>query len=178
MRSARLAALALAALIGAGPAAHAADAERQADVARRGAEVMPFDLAATTHVFTKTTRGGTQRVVAKQTTDAAQVRLVRTHLRDIQRQFQHGDFSGPTHVHGAEMPGLRALQAAPPGAIGVSYHDVDGGAELNYTTRDAKLVEALHRWFDAQLSDHGHDAMAGHDSMAGHAHHPGDAAKP
>ncbi len=29
----------------------AADAKRQAEVAQRGADVMPFSLAATTHVF-------------------------------------------------------------------------------------------------------------------------------
>ena len=170
MRSADRAALALA-LASVSWAVHAADADRQADVARRGAEVMPFDLAATTHVFTKTARGGTQRVVAKQRADATQVRLVRMHLREIRQQFERGDFSGPTHIHGAEMPGLAALKAAPPGAIGLSYRDVEAGAELAYTTEDPKLVDALHRWFDAQLSDHGHDAMTGH------AHPGADAAK-
>jgi hypothetical protein len=39
---------------------------------------------------------------------------------------------------------------------------VEAGAKLTYRTSDAKLVAALHRWFDAQLSDHGTDAMAGH----------------
>ena len=48
---------------------HAADLARQADVAGRGADVMPFDLKATTHVFTKTAHGGVQRVVAKSATD-------------------------------------------------------------------------------------------------------------
>ena len=36
------------------------------------------------------------------------------------------------------------------------------GAELTYRTADPKLVAALHKWFNAQLSDHGADAMAGH----------------
>src|SRR6476661_8385628 len=44
---------------------HASDSARQAEVARRGADVMPFDLKATTHVFTKTADGGVQRVVAQ-----------------------------------------------------------------------------------------------------------------
>lgn len=35
------------------------------------------------------------------------------------------------------------------------------GAELDYKTTDPKLVAALHKWFDAQLSDHGSDAMEG-----------------
>ena len=32
---------------------------------------------------------------------------------------------------------------------------------------EARLVAALHQWFDAQLSDHGKDAVQGH------AHHDG-----
>lgn len=142
--------------------ATAADAQRQADVARLGADVMPFSLQATTHVFTRAADGGTQRVVAKNGADAQQVKLVREHLHDIRVQFLKGDYSGPSHIHGAEMPGLAELQAAKPGQVSIDYKDVKAGAELTYRTADARLVAALHRWFDAQLSDHGADAMAGH----------------
>jgi hypothetical protein len=123
---------------------------------------MPFSLKATTHIFTKTADGGIQRVVAKRAADAEQIELVRKHLRDIQAQFLKGNFSGPTHIHGAEMPGLAELEAAKPGQIAIDYRDVDAGAQLSYRTTDARLALALHRWFDAQLSDHGDDAMAGH----------------
>jgi len=141
---------------------HAAGLPRQAEVARRGADVMPFDLKTTTHIFSKTDKGGTQRVVVKDARDSVQTRLVREHLHEIRQQFQNGDFSGPTHVHGACMPGLSELKLSKPGAIAVDYREVHGGAELNYRTNDPTLVAALHRWFDAQLSDHGADAMQGH----------------
>lgn len=145
---------------------HAADPQRQAEVAILGAGVMPFSLKATTHVFTKTSGGGIQQVVAKDAADTLQVRLVREHLRDIQMQFRKGEFSGPSHIHGNQMPGLAQLKQAKPGQIAISYKGVDGGAELTYRTANPKLVSALHAWFDAQLSDHGADAMAGH-----HHHH-------
>lgn len=145
--------------------AHGADAQRQAEVAHRGGDVMPFDLKATTHIFTKSAEGGTQRVVAKRANDTAQVRLVRQHLHDIEAEFRKGDFSGPSHIHGDDMPGLAELKAAKPGEIAVDYKEVNGGAELRFRARDAKLIAALHQWFDAQLADHGADAMAGH------AHH-------
>jgi hypothetical protein len=138
------------------------DASRQAEVAKRGPDVMPFSLAATTHVFTRTDEGGTQRVVAKLASDAKQARSIRAHLQEIQAQFLRGDFSGPSHIHGDEMPGLADLKAARPGALAIDYQDVEGGAQLTYRTADRKLVAVLHRWFDAQLSDHGPDAMAGH----------------
>jgi hypothetical protein len=140
----------------------AADAASQADVARRGADVMPFSLAATTHVFTTTAEGGVQRVVVKDASDAGQVALVRAHLHDMQVRFAAGDFAGPAHVHGAVMPGLAELRSAQPGRLKVDFREVDGGAELTFRSADAALVEALHRWFDAQLADHGADAMAAH----------------
>lgn len=142
--------------------ASAADAQRQAEVATRGADVMPFELAATTHVFTKTDHGGIQRVVAKNGADVEQIKLVRQHLRDIQARFLKGDFSGPSHIHGEDMPGLAELRMAKPGQLAIDYRDLANGAELKYRTRNLELVAALHTWFDAQLADHGHDAMEGH----------------
>ncbi len=141
--------------------ASAADAQRQAEVARRGAEVMPFSLAATTHVFTETADGGVQRVVAKRADDAKQIALVREHLHAIQAAFSTGDFSAPAQIHGMQMPGLATLKAAKPGQIAIAYQDVPAGAELTYRSADATLVAAIHQWFGAQLADHGHDAMAG-----------------
>jgi hypothetical protein len=150
--------------------AHAADAQRQADIARLGADVMPFSLQSTTHIFTKTAEGGTQRVVARNADDTQQLNLVRAHLHDIRAQFLKGDFSGPAHIHGAQMPGLAALRAAKPGQVAIDYKDVKGGAELAYRTADVRLVAALHQWFDAQVSDHGADAMVGNEH-----HHDGGA---
>lgn len=165
----KTAALAIALALAAGVApAQTADAARQAEVARRGADVMPFSLAATRHVFTKTSDGGTQRVVARKPSDTAQVKLVRQHLREIETQFRRGDFTGPAHIHGAQMPGLADLESARPGEIAIDYRDVPGGAELAYRTANPALVTALHSWFDAQVSDHGHDAMAGHGPMHHH----------
>ena len=152
-------------------AADTADAQRQAEVAKRGPDVMPFSLQATVHIFTKTADGGTQRVVARNIADAGQTRLVRQHLREIQAQFLKGDFSGPAHIHGQDMPGLAQLRSAKPGQVAIEYREVEGGAELVFRSADAGLVSALHQWFDAQVSDHGPDAMAGHQ------HHHGEQPK-
>ena len=148
--------------------AFSTDTQRQADVAKRGAEEMPFELSATTHFFTKSKDGGTQRVIAKDASDAVQIRLVREHLREIQSQFGKSDFSGPARIHGTDMPGMAQLKAAKPGQITIAYREVSAGAELTYQTKTAALVKALHAWFDAQLADHGADAMAAHE------HHQGD----
>lgn len=59
------------------------------------------------------------------------------------------------------MPGLEELRSAKQGQMAIVYRAVDGGAELTYRTSDPMTVAALHKWFDAQLSDHGADAMEG-----------------
>jgi len=158
-------ALSLAIAIAAGTpfVAQAASSQRIADVAERGKDVMPFDLTATTHIFTKTAYGGTQRLVVKRASDTSQVKLVRQHLKEIRSEFSHGDFSGPMHTHGTEMPGLAQLRSAKPGQVVIQYKEVAGGAELTYKSTEPVLVAALHKWFDAQLSDHGPDAMEGHE---------------
>ena len=140
---------------------------RQEAVRERSADVMPFDMNATTHIFTKTRDGGVQRVVVKSSGDTKQTALIRRHLKDIADRFARGDFGAPTDVHGAEMPGLAALKAAVPGELHVRYRDLQSGAEIQYSSHDPKLVSALHEWFDAQVADHGTDAMVGHahDSM-------------
>jgi len=140
----------------------AADARRQAEVVQRGADVMPSSVKASTHVFTKTPDGGIQRVVAKNANDAATAKSVRLHLEEIRQAFLAGDFAGPAHIHGEDMPGLATLRAAKPGQVTIDYREVRGGGELVFRSADAAVVAALHQWFEAQLSDHGSDAMEGH----------------
>jgi len=140
--------------------AYGADAQRQADVAQRGADVMPFNLNATTHVFQKTADGGTLQLVVKDVSDTKQIEMVRAHLRMMQGRFQERDFSGPAHIHGADMPGLAKLKGAKPGGYIVSYQDTDNGARLHFKATDADLVSAIHTWFEAQMADHGADARA------------------
>jgi hypothetical protein len=46
--------------------------------------------------------------------------------------------------------------------IRIDYKDLSDGGEVRYSSSHPPLVAALHRWFDAQLSDHGADAKKGH----------------
>lgn len=133
-----------------------AGADRQAEVAERGGEVMPFDLERTTHSFDKTATGGVQTVVADDPTDAAQIALIHEHLGKEAGRFRQGDFSDPARIHGTDMAGLAQLRTgAAAGRITVAYETSDDGARLVYDTADPALVRALHAWFDAQIADHG-----------------------
>lgn len=137
-----------------------ARADRQAEVAAVGAEVMPFDLDATTHVFTDTPTGGIQDVVADDSSDVANVELIRAHLEDEAARFRVGDFSDPERIHGADMPGLSTLEARF-AEIEVELTEIDDGARISYRATDPALVTAIHDWFAAQTLDHGDHAEHG-----------------
>jgi hypothetical protein len=139
-------------------------AERRAEVADRGSAVMPFDLTKTTHSFVATSEGGRQTVTANDIADTEQARLIREHLIVEEAKFAAGDFTDPATIHGDQMPGLTELRANA-SRITVRYEELPAGAILHYSSADPALVNVLHRWFEAQSSDHGtdhHGADGGH----------------
>lgn len=122
-------------------------------------EVMPFDMSKTVHVFRMTKTGGIQRVLARDAESSEQITLIRQHLVHEATRFDRGDYSDPAKLHGRGMPGLAELREKP-SAVDVSYSELPAGAQLRFETKDLGLVTAIHRWFGAQLSDHGSDARA------------------
>lgn len=162
-RSARAVLVAVALVVGACGSSTDDDgalAQRQADVADRGAEVMPFDLDATTHLFTKTDDGGLQVVVADDPEDTEQIELIRQHLAEERERFARGDFDDPAAIHGHDMEGVAELQAGH-ADIDITYAERPDGAQLTYASDDRALVAAIHAWFDRQIMDHGDHAEAG-----------------
>jgi predicted LPLAT superfamily acyltransferase len=133
---------------------------RQAEVAERGASVMPFDLEATTHRFELVDNGLVQTVVADRPSDREQVALIREHLIAEAERFRRGDYSDPTAIHGEDMPGLAGLKDGA-GDITVDFEQMADGARLRFTTDDPDLVNALHRWGAVQVTDHGAHAEHG-----------------
>ncbi|MEU7281779.1 aspartate carbamoyltransferase [Streptomyces sp. NPDC045431] len=131
--------------------------DRQRQVARNGASVMPFDLERTTHHFRSSPDGLLQEVRSDVPGDAEQVRLIREHLAHEAERFRRGDFGDPARIHGTAMPGLEEL-AAGAERIEIGYADRRDGASLRFRTADPALVDALHRWAAAQTSDHGDHA--------------------
>ena len=129
----------------------------QEHVHHMGQSVMPFDLAKTTHIFRMTESGGIQRVVAKDALARDQVAMIQQHLKHEAEAFQRGDYSDPASLHGPEMPGLKDLQAGAKQIL-VSYSALPNGAEITFRTTNLHLLTAIHRWFGAQLSEHGADA--------------------
>jgi len=127
---------------------------RQAQVAARGAQVMPFDLEQTIHVFQRLDDGGRQTVTVKDPANVLQIALIQSHLQHEADKFRQGDFSDPARIHGDEMPGLAELKTGF-AQIDIRYTALPNGGEIRYTTANPALVMALHHWFMAQVADHG-----------------------
>jgi hypothetical protein len=137
----------------AAPTSGGSPASREQLVAERSADVMPFDLAATTHHFEPMPEGGLQTVVADDPAARRQVELIQQHLRDEAAAFARGEFTDPARIHGSEMPGLATLQAKSD-RLDIAFRPRADGAELRYVTDDPVVLAALHDWFAAQASDH------------------------
>jgi hypothetical protein len=137
----------------------AAAQTKQEHVHHMGHNVMPFDLAKTRHIFRMTDSGGVERVIVKDAAEKDQVALIQQHLRHEAEAFQRGDYSDPASLHGPDMPGLKDLQAGA-AHIKVSYSALPIGAEITFDTTDLHLLTEIHRWFGAQLSEHGADATS------------------
>ncbi len=85
--------------------------------------------------------------------------MIQQHLEHEAESFQHGDYSDSASLHGADIPGLKELQAGGK-QIRVSYLALPEGAEITFKTSSRRLLTAIHRWFGVQLSEYGADAKA------------------
>jgi len=132
---------------------------KQEHIHHMGHSVMPFDVTRTTHIFRMTEFGGIQRVIVKDTAEEDQIAMIQQHLQHEAESFQHGNYSDPASLHGPDMPGLKDLQAGAK-QIKVAYSALPKGAEITFTTSSRHLLTAIHRWFGAQLSEHGANATS------------------
>lgn len=126
----------------------------------RAQQVMPFDLTRTTHTFTQTPRGGVEKVVVNEPSDTHNRDLIRSHLRTEAENFRHGNYSDPAKIHGMDMPGVDELEQGA-ARVKLFYAETPGGAQITYAASDAKLISALHAWFDRQAGDHSIPGMGG-----------------
>lgn len=131
----------------------------QEQVHQMAHSVMPFDISKTVHIFKMTEFGGIQQVIVKDPGSIDQIAFIQQHLLHEAERFQRGDYSDPAKLHGTQMPGLKELQVGS-SEIKVSYATLPTGAELTFKTTDLHFLTAIHRWFGAQLSEHGADAKA------------------
>ncbi len=96
--------------------------------------------------------------------DAAGVRAIRQHLKDIEAAFSTGDFTTPAFVHMRDVPGTTVM-AAKRAAIRYRFKALPRGGELRITTADSLAREAVHQFLAFQRGEH---HAAGHTMTGSH----------
>lgn len=118
----------------------------------RGRIAMGVDQYTSTHLFDSLEDGG-RIELQRDSDDAAGIAQIRTHLREIARAFDSGDFSTPAFVHMREVPGA-ATMAARREHIDYEVRDLPRGAEVRIRTRDPEALRAVHDFLAFQRGDH------------------------
>lgn len=119
---------------------------------QRGKAVMGVDQYTSAHQFEDLPDGG-RITLERDATDSAGVRQIRSHMRDISREFARGDFSNPMLVHDTVVPGT-GLMKAKRAAITFVAGDTPRGGFVRITTRDAAAIQAVHEFLAYQRREH------------------------
>jgi hypothetical protein len=124
------------------------------DAARRGAMVMGFDQARTSHRFSLFADGGAIDVSVKDPADAKNRDAIRSHLPHIAVMFGSGDFHAPMLVHqSSNVPGT-SVMAERKQNIRYEYAETPNGGRVNIVTTDPEALAAVHAFLRFQITDH------------------------
>jgi len=125
----------------------------QTAMLERGDIGMGFNQMAIHHHFAATPTGGEIIIMSTNMSDTATIREIRSHVRDIQREFSEGNFTRPFYIHAEQVPGTDVM-AAKKDLIRYSIRDIDGGSVLTLTTNDTGLVAAIQQFMEFQSAQH------------------------
>jgi len=80
--------------------------------------------------------------------------------RDVETEADIARFAAMPQVAGVGTMSRILLPSTLHSAedLRVAYEEIPDGAEVRYVGNTQAVTDAIHRWFDAQVSDHGHDA--------------------
>ena len=126
---------------------------RHSAVEQRGDHVMGFSHEKTTHHFLLSSDGGAIQVTANDPKDTESVARIRMHLSHIAKMFADSNFQAPMLIHDRVPPGVAVLQKLK-GEITYRFEEVDRGARVGISTRNAEALPAVHDFLRFQISDH------------------------
>ena len=124
-----------------------------AAVDQRGDKVMGFSHEKTRHTFRLIADGGAIEVRAKDAGDAGSIAAIRAHLKEIEKDFNDADFTKPDQIHGKLPDGtdvMKELRAE----IEYRFEEIAGGARIRIESKNAKAIDAVHRFLRFQIDDH------------------------
>jgi len=133
--------------------AHLAQMKKDAELKARGALAMGFDQDKTAHHFLLTADGGIIEVGVSDPSDTANRDAIRSHLKEIAREFARGDFTRPFATHNEIPPGVKAMQQRS-GSIAFRYEDTASGGRVVIRTADRRARTAVQEFLRYQIREH------------------------
>lgn len=128
--------------------------DHHAAMDKRGAAVMGFDQALTTHHFLLFADGGAIDVSVKSASDVKNRDAIRSHLPHIAQMFGQGNFDAPMLVHDSKaVPGTDTM-AERKATIRYEYVDTPAGGRVDIVTTDRQSLSAVHDFLRFQIADH------------------------
>jgi hypothetical protein len=136
------------------PVSLAARQDHHRSSGERGAMVMGFDQARTTHHFLLFNDGGVIEVSVNDAADTKNRDAIRSHLPHIAMMFGEGNFDAPMLVHDSKnVPGTKAM-AEHKGAIRYQYAETAKGGRVDIVTSDPAALAAVHQFLAFQIAEH------------------------
>ena len=120
---------------------------------KRGDHVMGFDHMKTTHHFLLQESGGSIEVTADSSDDVESSEQIRMHLKHIAMMFAEGNFNAPMLIHEQTPPGVPVMQELK-GEINYNYEEIDRGAAVRISTKNANALKAIHDFLRFQIKEH------------------------
>ena len=136
------------------PVSLAARQDHSGSVDQRGAMVMGFSQARTTHHFLLFADGGAIEVSVNDLADTKDRDAIRSHLPHIAMMFGEGNFDAPMLVHDSKhVPGTKAMTERK-GAIRYQYVETANGGRVNIVTSGPDALAAVHTFLKFQIAGH------------------------
>jgi hypothetical protein len=136
------------------PVSLAARQDHHGSSNQRGAMVMGFDQARTTHHFLLFNDGGAIEVNVNDMGDTKNRDAIRSHLPHIAMMFGEGNFDAPMLVHDSTtVPGTKAMTDRK-GAIRYQYVQTAKGGRVDIVTSDPAALAAVHLFLKFQIAEH------------------------
>ena len=102
-----------------------------------------FNAQNSNEVFQKNTTGGIHQILANDPKDKALIAAIRSYVQAEATRFGAGDYG--------KGPGIAYLNTIKQGHLHVVYRLLLTGAAVDYIGDDGTTIDAVHKWFDAEI---------------------------
>jgi hypothetical protein len=119
----------------------------------RGNISMGFDQYKIAHYFAVTPNGGNITITSLNSSDTQTINQIKTHIRDIQKEFSDGNFTKPFFIHAQEVPGTDVMNKKKD-LIKYNILELRNGSSLVLTANDKELIDAISQFMKYQAAAH------------------------